>query len=96
MAPNFETAKQRYESMAADGTAAHSAQAWRTMSTLLTEAALTAPAGMARPLYDRSDDCLARAARVAAIRNYSGVAGAGFRTDERPEWKRILDESGLL
>lgn len=96
MAPNFETAKQRYESMAALGTAAHSAQAWRTMATLLTEAALTAPAGMARGLFDRADDCLARAAWVTAIRSHSGCFGAGFRTDERPEWKRILDESGLL
>ncbi len=66
------------------------------MSTLLTEAALTAPAGMARPLYDRADQCIANAARVAALRAYSGVAGAGFRTDERPQWKRILDDAGLL
>jgi hypothetical protein len=80
--------------MAALGTAAHSAQAWRTMSTLLTEAALTAPAGMARPLYDRSDDCLARAARVTAIRgNYTGVCGSGF-TSQAPE--RTLQALAIL
>lgn len=96
MAPRTESLKQRYEAMAAMGTAAHPAQAWRTMASLLSEAALTADPGFARPLYDRADDCLARAARVAAIANYSGVVGAGFRTDERPEWKRILDDAGCL
>jgi hypothetical protein len=86
----------RYESMCAAGTAGHSAHAWRTMAALLTETALVSAPGLSRGLFDRADDCTARAARVAAIRNYSGVVGAGFRTDERPEWTRILDDAGCL
>lgn len=58
-------ARRRYEQMVALGTASHSAAAWRTMAALLTETGTAERhAGIARCLFDRADDCTARAARV--------------------------------
>lgn len=73
-------ARGRHEAMVALGTAAHPAASWRTMATLLTEAGIAErQAGLTRCLFDRADDCTARAARMTALRNYSGCVGAGFR-----------------
>lgn len=98
MAPHLESPKAQYESMCALGTAAHSPAAWRTMSAILTEAALVAPPGFARSLYDRADDCISRAAHVTAIRSYAGGVGAGFRAPDPGErtWLTILRDSGAL
>lgn len=79
----------RYEQMAAAGTAGHPAHAWRTMAALLTETALVSAPGLSRGLFDRADDCIARAARLAAIANYGGCIGEGFRRHEHTA--RALD-----
>jgi hypothetical protein len=64
-----------YERACAAGTRASTEIQWRDLAASLVDVGAKAHcASMARTLFDRADDCLARAARSKEMAAYAGIA----------------------